>query len=268
MAEPNDSINAIGSGPEYWYRFAGADAASQTNEGSGDATAFSNVGVAPTFQHSTNSFGEANRGVLAPPMGSIGGIESSSPLGGLSNKGTMMVVLRAISGSPSPGLFLMGLSDGNFDDDYLDFQYVANPNVFRWHTQDAFVGDTNFLYDDTSINLADGDHHSLCVVASDNPANPPQMFADAIEDTTVAESVGTTPRNFWWDNFTGGERIAIFHRDGVGGVDHFDWVCYEFLMWDERLTPAQVQDAHNALFNQIPITSKTIRRNNRRLYGF
>ena len=267
MAEPEDSINAIGSGPIYWYRFAEASAGALTNSGSGDATAFSVVGIDVTYQHSVNSFGEANRGILAPPSASIGGLESASPLSGFTTNGTMMVVIRSITGTPSSALFFAGVSDGAFDDDYIDFRPIPG-GAFQYHTQDAFTGDTSWTYNDSGPDAADGNHHSLAVVGSDNPSNPPQLFFDAVEDTTLAESLGTTPRDFWVHDFTGGDRISLFQRDGVGGVDHFEWVIYEFLCWNERLTPAQVQDAHNVLFNQIPITSKTIRRNNRRLYGF
>ncbi len=266
MAEPYDTIESIGSGPTNWYRMqsASGNVSNEGSQGSNDLTQISSFNG--TYQYGTNPFGDTNAGILCNGTGGL----ASSGIASSYAKGTMMMVIEAnTAGSPTSDRYLTGVYDGQSDDDYVDI-YVGAAGEPKYHIQDDTPDNQDWQV--TASDVGDGDPHSVAAVCPTNASALPIIVIDGVAGTvTEASQEGTDIDNDWWmdeggwDN-AGGDNITAFYRGGFG-TGHDDWIIYEILFWAERLTEAQIQTAHNALFNIASGLSKRTRRSGRLAYG-
>ncbi|MAG24816.1 hypothetical protein CMI47_04480 [Candidatus Pacearchaeota archaeon] len=271
MAEPYDTINAIGSGPDYWWRFAGASATAVTNEGSEAALAWAetiNDTADFTYQHSTNARGEANRGFHVGASNLDAGIETPTALQNQDAKGTIMVVFRATSASPVWPRWTAGVSDGNYDLHVNDFSCSAAGSL-EYHIQDSGADDERWN-STSNVSPAPSDqlHHSIAIVPPTGTSGNAELYYDGSVVAVTFDDFGADDvnNNHWMDNYSG-EQAHWGARPSVGGEDMTNLVVYEFLIWNERLTAQQVSDAHDVLFAANPFTTKTTRRVGRRLFS-
>jgi hypothetical protein len=267
MAEPYDTLNAIGSGPALWYRFSDASGG-VTNEGSlgagenlieanGDTGTFN-----WTYEYEDSPAEGAGKGMLA---GGQGGLKSGNT--GLTAKGTMVYVYRT-NGTPGSSQHQVSFYDGG-DAEGIQLA-VDNAGRLRYRIQDAGADDEGWV--SGAATYADNKPHSFIVSPGITGSNSqPQIFVDGVleafsheEDTTGGPD--TVPNDFWWDLMT--ESLSVGLRDSFGDFEASNLVFYEVMAYNDIVDADEAADIHRLLARDLgDFSNKTIRRRNRRIFN-
>lgn len=275
MAEPYDTVNAVGSGPKYWWRMQGTSALNIPNEGSGGIVSLreelgSGGTKALTYQYDSGPLGEGSHGVHLQSTNRQAGLESNDILS-LTAKGAIFMVVKPTSASWNWDNQCAGISDNAFDSDMITIT-PFNGASKRLYLEVQNINSTQEYWDKATNghNIQNG---VVATIGFQAPTSDPgtwEAFVDGSEVTMThgGDSSPDTPDNWWGDNFTG-ERMHFGYRNGVtaSAQSIYDMVIYEFLIFDERLTADDYLTLHNALGGIGPFESKTIRRTGRRLFS-
>lgn len=260
MAEPYDTINALGNGPQHWWRFSVASG-NVTDEGTGTARDLapqsSNTGAFNgTYRFDTNPFGDG----FGVRFNGQGGFEGSS-IAMAGTRGTMFVVYRTV-GTPSTDAFHFGF-DAGFDIDYCHLA-IGNGSDILYRIQDAGADDEIWFSGDVSAD--NSAVHSMSV------SNPADSTSDAIMSfdgsslSVTFNGDDDVPNNHWWNNFV--EQVHVGVRGSVDTLAVSNLIAYELLLFDTVLTTQELSDAHDILttFFVTPL-AKHQRRRGRRVFN-
>lgn len=260
MAEPFDTINAINTGPEHWWRFSvasgsvpdeGQATARVLNPEIGNSGAFNG-----TYQFDVNPFGDG----FGIRFNGQGGLQAAGT-GLTSARGTMFIVYRTV-GNPTTEQAQFGFRVGS-DQDYVD---ISSDDIGRiqYRIQDGPQNtDAELFFGGTGQN--DSAVHSMAVSPGPNATTAPDVWMNGVTLSVTHAGDGALADNYWWDSFV--ELINVGMRGGVLDLEVSNMVAYEFLLWDTVLTAQQISDVHDVLTTLGPSALiKHQRRRGRRLF--
>ncbi len=259
MPEPYDTINAINTGPEHWWRFSVASG-SVTDEGQAtarnlNALAGGSGSFNGTYRFDANPFGDG----FGIRFNGQGGFQATST--GLSTaRGTMFVVFRSV-GNPGTAQFQFGFRAGN-DIDYCHLSAHTDGSIL-YVIQDGSSDDEFF---NGSSGNNDSAVHSMAVIPSASTTVEPDLFVDGSSISLAAHVEDNVPDNYWWDSFT--EIINVGMRGAILDFEATNLVAYEMLLFDTVLSAQQISDVHDILTTAFvaPLV-KHQRRRGRRVFN-
>lgn len=263
MAEPYDTINAVGAGPAHWYRFSDVSDG-VTDEGQGTARNLSEQSAGGafnwTYQAEANPAGDG----YGMEHGGQGGL-LSSPLGLTAARGAICLVFRTTAIDTAANLNYMAGTWAGFDVYYNvlgAFTGTGNP-LALWQNNTTSLDYVHVA----ATNLRDNEPHSLIYIPPSTTSGTSHLYVDGVAavSPTLVEAGTPVDNNVWWDSY--GEQVAVGYRGAVNDAPNDDVVIYEVAMWDELLTAGNVLTIHNALMGITSFSNKTIRRRNRKLFA-
>jgi len=247
VAQPYDTINAIGNGPREWWRYNEASGNIPNEGNSAEARALQPVqSFNGTYQVETGPDGDG----FGLEFNGVGFLQSVGPINNVNayaSRGTVMHVLRH-KGVPNKDDYHLVFSTGvdqselylsaHRDGIILEFKQTPFTNGEATFTDNSFFG----------MDFRDELAHSMTYVVGPDASTEGILYGDGLGEVTIVnpDHVPDIPDNWWLNSMPG----AFFNagRRGTGsGLALDNIVIYETLVWDEVLTQAQVIEAHNAL---------------------
>lgn len=232
------AVNAIGA--TAWYQFdeASGDIVDGVSSEAYTPTNFNALPFNGTYQQ-TGQIGSAEA-VLFNGQGCLA--DSLEPWGNPS-AGTVFMIIKLAAGCPDAWVWM---EYDNGDDKAVAIRVMddAVPSGVKrpvvW-LQNSATGDT---YLRSTVNIADGDWHTVAAVFSGSTA--PVLYVDGVEDTGASLTVGTCPSDYWLDDFTADGQMLGARAGVPSDTDLFKGYLDELVFFNSALSSAQIAALHTA----------------------
>lgn len=253
MAEPYDTINSLGSqgGPKSWFRFNAASGGIPDEGQDPVVNGLSEVNDGGAF-NGTYRFETDPSGLgFGLKLNGTGGLGQTVQTGdntfnvaSITNGQTVIVLLRKLAGSTQTQ-FQIGAFTGS-DSQYVSYN-VNTTGSANVKVQDAVSDDeVYFVTGDATFN--DNLAHSWCHRTTSSDVLP-KLYIDGVSQAVTHGGDDGVVGNYGIeDSFL----PAVGFRGGVGSTRTTDMIYYEWLVFDESLSDADILTASQILIGIAP----------------